>query len=128
MRLLAPGRPKATTADQCDGLLQSLRDQINVVSLSSRRNKRDVSRVPRPQRGVGDVESWVLEQARRTRAQTARQRGDAGAQHHVGAGDDQFEVKHGDVRALAKKIKTNMRWRCLFGRPATSMLSSWRSS
>ena len=46
-----------------------------------------------------------------------------------GAGDNQFGVKHGDIRVLAKKIKTDHDARpCLFGRPGTSMPSSWQPS
>ena len=45
-----------------------------------------------------------------------------------GAGDKQFGVKLGDIRALAKKIRPALSWPCLSGRPGTSMPSSWQSS
>jgi len=45
-----------------------------------------------------------------------------------GAGDNQFGVSLGDIRALAKKIRTDIRWLCLFGRPGTLTPSSWQHS
>ena len=46
-----------------------------------------------------------------------------------GAGDNQFGVKLGDIRVLAKKIKfRTMIWPCLFGRPGTPTPSSWQPS
>ena len=45
-----------------------------------------------------------------------------------GAGDNQFGVKLGDIRVLAKRSGPTMSWPCLFGRPGTSTPSSWQPS
>ena len=44
-----------------------------------------------------------------------------------GAGDNQFGVRLGDIRKLAKKIKADDPWPPLSGRPGTSTPGSWRS-
>lgn len=45
-----------------------------------------------------------------------------------GAGDNQFGVQLGDIRVLAKKIKTNDELAMALWRPGTSMPSSWLPS
>ena len=43
-----------------------------------------------------------------------------------GADDNQFGVQLGDIRGLAKKIKTDHELASLSGRPGTSTPSSWQ--
>ena len=45
-----------------------------------------------------------------------------------GAGDNQFGVQHGDIRVLAKKIKTNHELAMALWKTGTSMPNSWQSS
>ena len=45
-----------------------------------------------------------------------------------GAGDNQFGVELGHIRALAKKIKPTTSWPWHSGTPATSTPSSWQRS
>ena len=45
-----------------------------------------------------------------------------------GAGDNQFGVKHGDIRALAKKIQPNHELAVALWKTGKSMPNFWRSS
>ena len=45
-----------------------------------------------------------------------------------GAGDNQFGVSLGDIRALAKKIRTDHTLACRSGRPGTLTPSFWQHS
>ena len=45
-----------------------------------------------------------------------------------GAGDNQFGVSLGDIRALAKKIRTDHTLACRSGRPGTLTHSFWQHS
>ena len=45
-----------------------------------------------------------------------------------GAGDNQFGVSLGDIRVLAKKIRTNHELACYSGRPGTLTPSFWQRS